>query len=160
VTSRILFKVSTPVAWTNHVGLVGWCGWAFASLGFAGDAKYKPPETNAAAERATDLKMLSLEVSHALSRESAKRRMELLIQRWERKYGLRSSWSGDTARLSGTILGISLQATLEVNDQSVRGEANDPGILFRNKAKKYLQEKLGLYLDPSKTPEGLEQSNS
>ncbi len=108
----------------------------------------------------TDLKMLSLEVSHALGRDSAKRRMELLIQRWERKYGLRSSWAGDTARLSGTILGISLQATLEVNDQSVRGEANDPGILFRHKAKKYLEEKLGLYLDPSKTPEGLEQGNS
>lgn len=109
---------------------------------------------------ATDLKMLSLEVSHALGREAAKRRMELLTKRWERKYGLRSTWAGDTARLSGTIMGISLQATLEVNDQSVRGQANDPGILFRNKATKYLEEKLGLYLDPSKTPEGLERSNS
>lgn len=144
----------------SHVGLVGWCGWAIASLGFAGDAKYKPQRQTQPQKGATDLKMLSLEVSHALGRESAKRRMELLIQRWERKYGLRSSWAGDTARLSGTILGISLQATLEVNDQSVRGEANDPGILLRSKAKKYLEEKLGLYLDPSKTPEGLEQSNS
>jgi putative polyhydroxyalkanoate system protein len=104
--------------------------------------------------------MLSLEVSHALGRESAKKRMELLIQRWARKYGLRSTWAGDTARLSGTIMGISLQATLEVNDQSVRGEASDPGILFRNKAKKYLEEKLCLYLDPFNTPEGLAQSNS
>jgi putative polyhydroxyalkanoate system protein len=104
--------------------------------------------------------MLSLEVAHALGRESAKKRMELLIQRWQQKYGLRSAWAGDTARLSGTIMGISLQATLEVNDQSVRGEASDPGILFRNKAKKYLEEKLSLYLDPSKSPEGLEQSNS
>jgi hypothetical protein len=42
----------------------------------------------------------------------------------------------------------------------VRGEASDPGILFRNKAKKYLEEKLGLYLDPFNTPEGLAQSNS
>ncbi len=106
------------------------------------------------------MKLLSLEVSHALGRELAKKRMELLIQRWERKYGLRSSWAGDTARLSGTVMGISLQATLEVSDQSVRGEASDPGILFRNKAKKYLEQKLGLYLDPSNTPEGLEQSSS
>ena len=106
------------------------------------------------------MKMLSLEVSHGLGRDSAKRRMELLIQRWERKYGLRSSWAGDTARLSGRIMGISLDATLQVNEQSVRGEATDPGMLLRNKAKKYLEEKLALYLDPSKTPEGLEQSQS
>lgn len=104
--------------------------------------------------------MLSLEVSHALDRDSAKKRMELLVQRWQRKYGLHSSWAGDTARLSGKIMGISLQATLEVNDQSVRGEASDPGILLRNKAKKYLEEKLALYLDPSKAPESLEQSDS
>jgi putative polyhydroxyalkanoate system protein len=117
-------------------------------------------EANAAQKGANDLKMLSLEVSHALGRESAKKRMELLTQRWERKYGLRSTWAGDTARLSGTIMGISLQATLEVNDQSVRGEASDPGILFRSKAKKYLEEKLASYLDPSKTPTGLEHSDS
>jgi hypothetical protein len=158
VTSRILFRrPDSRAGWTNDADLVGECSWAFASLGFAGDPKYKAPGGNQS-RKGHDLKMLSLEVSHALSREAAKRRMELLIQRWERKYGLRSTWVGDTARLSGTIMGIPLQATLEVSDQSVHGEANDPGMLFRHKAKKYLEEKLGWYLDPSKTPEGLEQS--
>jgi len=38
-------------AWTSLAGLVGECGRAFANLGFADDAKYKPLEAIAAAER-------------------------------------------------------------------------------------------------------------
>jgi len=115
---------------------------------------------SALAKGVTAVKMLNIEVPHALDRASAKQRMEMLTQRWQRKYGVRSSWEGDVARLDGKVLGISLQAVLEVNDTSVRGEASDPGALLRHKARKYLEEKLALYLDPSKTPEAIEKADS
>jgi hypothetical protein len=114
----------------------------------------------ALAKGVTQLKTLNIEVPHSLGRESAKQRMQMLVQRWERKYGVRSTWEGDAARLDGKVLGITLQATLEVEESSVRGQASDPGVLFRHKAKRYLEEKLALYLDPSKTPEAIEKADS
>ena len=106
------------------------------------------------------MKTLNIEVSHALGRASAKQRIEMLTQRWQRKYGVRSTWEGDIARLDGKVLGISLQAVIEVSEESVRGQASDPGVLFRHKAKRYIEEKLALYLDPSKTPETIEKADS
>lgn len=101
--------------------------------------------------------MLKFGVPHSLPRDQAKRRVEKLVSYWSAKYGLKAEWSGDSARLSGKAMGLPVQATLEVRDAGVEGEATDPGFLLRDRARKYLTEKFGAYLDPATPLEALKE---
>lgn len=94
---------------------------------------------------------LKFDVPHTLAKGEAKQRVEKLLGYWSHKYGVATQWAGDAARLSGKVMGISLDADLKVSDASVDGEATDPGFLLREKARKYLTEKFRDYLDPSKS---------
>jgi hypothetical protein len=94
---------------------------------------------------------IKLDIPHTLAKSEAKLRVEKLLGYWSNKYGVSTHWSGDAAKLSGKVMGISLAADLQVLDGKVDGEATDPGFLFRDKAKKYLTEKFAHYLDPKKT---------
>jgi hypothetical protein len=99
--------------------------------------------------------MLKFEVPHALTREEAKKRVEALLGYWGKKYGVKASWTGDSATMSGKAMGVTLDATLTVFDTRVGGEATDPGLLLRGQAQKYLTRKFGDYLDPKKSVEQL-----
>lgn len=94
-------------------------------------------------------KTFEFHVSHTLSRAEARARMEKLTAAWSR-HGVQSSWKGDEAQLDGKVLGMHLVATLRVTDTQVGGEASDPGMLLRGRAKTYLTEKFAHYLDPKK----------
>jgi Putative polyhydroxyalkanoic acid system protein (PHA_gran_rgn) len=94
-------------------------------------------------------KTFEFHVSHALPRGEARARIEKLTETWSR-HGVQSKWKGDEAELDGKVLGMHLVATLKVTDTQVGGEATDPGMLLRGKAKKYLTEKFAHYLDPKK----------
>jgi hypothetical protein len=91
---------------------------------------------------------MKLEVPHALAKDEARKRMEALLRYWTEKYGVQTTWSGDTATVSGKFVGMSLHANLVVDNAKVGGEASDPGLLFREKARKYLTRKFEDYLDP------------
>ena len=99
------------------------------------------------------MKMLKIEVPHRLSKEEALDRAKKLLGYWGTKYGIRSDWRGDTAHMDGKVMGISLKATLTISEGSVHGEASDPGLLLRNKARKYIEEKFAIALDPKHKPE-------
>ena len=94
--------------------------------------------------------MMKLEVPHPLPKEEARKRIAGLVAHWASKYGVKVDWTGDKAKVSGKVMGITLDANLEVGDKKVSGEAADPGFLFRDKAKKYLTQKLQDTLDPKK----------
>lgn len=96
--------------------------------------------------------MLKFEVEHGFSKDEAKKRVEALLRYWGDRYGVRSSWSGDRATLSGKAMGVSIDGSLEIGERSVGGEAADPGMLLRGQAKKYLTRKFSDYLDPKKDP--------
>jgi putative polyhydroxyalkanoic acid system protein len=99
---------------------------------------------------------IRLDVPHSLPKADAKQRVEKLLSYWAQKYGVAASWSGDSAKLSGKVMGISLAADLEVREGRVDADATDPGFLFREKAKKYLTDKFNHYLDPKKSLADLE----
>lgn len=99
--------------------------------------------------------MLNFEVPHSLPKEEARKRLEQLTQYWGGKYGMTSAWKGDEATLVGKVMGISINAKVTVSDSKVSGEATDPGMLFRGKAKQYLTHKLTSFLDPATTLEQL-----
>lgn len=92
---------------------------------------------------------VKFEVSHTLSKDEARRRVAQLVEYWASKYGVKVDWAGDAAKMVGKVMGMSLNANLEVHANKVSGEATDPGFLLRDKAKKYLQEKFASYLDPT-----------
>ncbi len=97
--------------------------------------------------------MLKFEVGHSLDREEARQRVAQLLDYWSAKYGVKSTWSGDQAHVSGKAMGLSFHADLEVTATKVGGEATDPGFLLRERARKYLAEKFASYLGPA-APEG------
>jgi Putative polyhydroxyalkanoic acid system protein (PHA_gran_rgn) len=99
--------------------------------------------------------MLKFEVPHLLSKDEALERAKKLLGYWGKKYGIHADWNGDTARMNGKVMGISLEATLTISDKAVQGEATDPGMLLRSKARKYLEQKFAVALDPNRKPEDL-----
>lgn len=99
--------------------------------------------------------MLKFEVPHSLNREEAVSRAKKLLEHWGSKYGVATRWDGDTAHIDGKVMGISLQANMTVTDKAVTGEATDPGMLLRGKARKYFEEKFAAAMDPSRKPEDM-----
>jgi hypothetical protein len=94
---------------------------------------------------------MKFEVSHSLPRDEARKRVEHLLQHWGTKYGVKSDWAENGARLNGKVMGINLDATFVITDKAIQGEGTDPGILLRGQAKSYLQKKFGAVLDPTKS---------
>ncbi|MGA9525619.1 MAG: polyhydroxyalkanoic acid system family protein [Myxococcaceae bacterium] len=99
--------------------------------------------------------MLKFEVPHGLSKDEALARAKKLLEYWGTKYGIASSWSGDTAKMNGKVMGITLEAEMTITQEKVSGEATDPGMLLRGKARRYLEEKFQWALDPSRKAEDL-----
>jgi hypothetical protein len=115
--------------------------------------------------------MLKFEVAHQLSKDEALMRAKKLLEHWGKKYGVSTTWTNDTAKLSGKVMGISLEGHIAklsgkvmgislaghmtITDKAVTGEATDPGMLLRNKARSYLEEKFRVALDPKRKPEEL-----
>jgi putative polyhydroxyalkanoic acid system protein len=94
---------------------------------------------------------MKFEVPNTLPKDEAKKRVELLLQYWGTKYGVKSDWAGDGAKLNGKVMGINLDASFTITDKAIQGEGTDPGMLLRGQAKAYLQKKFGAVLDPSKS---------
>jgi hypothetical protein len=92
---------------------------------------------------------MKFEVAHTLGKAEAKRRMEKLATHWAGKYGVKVAWSGDSAKLEGKVMGVTLDAILQITDGTVGGDANDPGLLMRGPAQKYLKQKFAEVLDPA-----------
>jgi hypothetical protein len=93
---------------------------------------------------------MKFEVSHSLSKDEAKQRVEQLLKYWSSKYGMKTTWSDAEAQVSGKVMGITLDARITITDKMVQGEGTDPGLLLRGKTKSYLQDKLSTVLDPKK----------
>lgn len=95
---------------------------------------------------------LRIDHTHAFSRTEARERMRALGDYLQNKHGLAVRWtSDDTAEIRGSYLVVQIEGSVSVSDGKVSFEGKDPGMLWRGKARDYLQNKLDKYLDP-KTP--------
>jgi hypothetical protein len=101
--------------------------------------------------------MLKFEVPSSLSVEDSKKRVTALLDYWGRKYGVKSTWAGEKATMTGKAMGVSIDGNLAVLATKVSGEAADPGMLLRGQAQKYLQRKFAEYLDPKKSLEDIKR---
>ncbi len=91
---------------------------------------------------------MHFEIHHSLPLTKALHRINLLTTYWSEKYGVLTRWSGPSAEVSGRVLGMKLDAHLEVKEKSVGGDVSDPGFFLRGTARSYLYRKFTTYLDP------------
>lgn len=91
---------------------------------------------------------LRFEVSHTFSREDARGRMQLLLDYWAERFGVKSRWDGDSAFVVGRVMGVPFTARLRLGEGIVDGEASDPGFLLRAAAYDYVSRKVRKYLHP------------
>ena len=97
-----------------------------------------------------------LSAPHRLELADARARLHALGDYLAGKYGLTINWtSEDEASISGSYLVVTIQGTLRLTPTVVTFSGKDPGMLWRGKAKDYLQRKLDKYLNPSTPLEAL-----
>jgi hypothetical protein len=95
------------------------------------------------------IERMQVEVPYEIASAEARRRMKALTDYWVKKYGVEARWTKGVAALSGTVLGVTFEATLRVGEKAAVIDAPDPGILFRQQVVGYLTRKLESYLaDP------------
>ena len=93
-----------------------------------------------------------------MSQEDAKARLVALGDYFKNKHGIDVAWSGDRASIKGKYMVVAIDGTLSFEGQKAVFEGKDPGFLWRNKAKDYLQNKLSTYLDPRTPLEDLKRT--
>ena len=92
---------------------------------------------------------MEIDFRYALSDEDARARREVLGQ-----YNRNNHRSQLTrvepprARFSGKYLVVKIDGELTVGSGMAQFRGEDPGFLWRNRAKDYIQSKLAKYLDP------------
>jgi hypothetical protein len=103
--------------------------------------------TRAAADD-PDRAALRFEVSHPFTRQDARTRMQLMLDYWAERFGVKSRWEGDSAFVAGRVMGVPFHARLRLGDGMVDGQASDPGFFLRGAAYDYVSKKLRKYLHP------------
>lgn len=99
---------------------------------------------------------MKIEIPHELKAADAKSRMKELGLYWEKKYGIKPSWTKDSAKVKGSIMGFSFDAVLDVAKEAVTLSGPEPNFLVRKKVIGYLEHKLKEYLDPDTSLKDLE----
>ena len=67
---------------------------------------------------------MKFQQEHSLSKDEAKKRLQALTSYWA-KYGVDVKWEGDSARFSGKVKGVQVDASMTVKDRLIDGEGSD-----------------------------------
>ena len=95
---------------------------------------------------------MEIDFPYALSDQDARSRLELLGAYLANRHGIRVTWLEEgRARFSGKYLVVKIDGELTLGNGHAQFRGEDPGFLWRNKAKDYIKGKLATYLDPAKT---------
>ena len=102
---------------------------------------------------------MEIDYRYALSDDDARSRLEILGQYLANKHGIQVTWLDRMrARFSGKYLVVKIDGELTVGNGQAQFRGEDPGFLWRNRAKDYIQGKLAKYLDPKAEPSQLPTS--
>lgn len=102
---------------------------------------------------------MEIDFRYALSDADARSRLEILAQYLGNKHGIQVTWMEPMkARFSGKYLVVKIDGELTVGNGQAQFRGEDPGFLWRNRAKDYIQGKLAKYLDPKADPAQLPTS--
>jgi hypothetical protein len=99
---------------------------------------------------------MEIDFSYALSDGDARSRLELLGKYLSNRHGIQVTWVDDArAKFHGKYLVVKIDGELTMGNGHARFRGEDPGFLWRGKAKSYIEGKLAKYLDPAATTSDL-----
>ena len=99
---------------------------------------------------------MEIDFPYSLSDPDARVRLELLGSYLANRHGIKVTWLDDgKARFSGKYLVVKIDGELTLGSGRARFKGEDPGFLWRNRARDYIQGKLAKYLDPAAQPSEL-----
>ena len=102
---------------------------------------------------------MEIDFKYALSDPDARARLELLGQYLQNKHGIKVSWVDEArAKFVGKYLVVKIDGELTIKNGLAQFRGEDPGFLWRGRAKDYIASKLEKYLDPTATPADLPTS--
>lgn len=96
---------------------------------------------------------MEIDFQYSLSDTDAKSRLEILGHYLGNRHGIKVTWVDDTrAKFSGKYLVVKIDGELTLGNGHAQFRGEDPGFLWRSRAKDYIHGKLAKYLDPSTEP--------
>jgi len=102
---------------------------------------------------------MEIDYPYSLSEDEARSRLQILGEYLSSRHGIKVTWVDATrARFSGKYLIVKIDGDLTLGNGHAQFKGEDPGFLWRNRAKEYIQSKLAKYLDPATTPSDLPTS--
>ena len=100
---------------------------------------------------------LQISSDHRFDTDAALERIQALTAYWQAKYGVDLKWRKNRCTIGGRVLGIGFEASIEVKAAHVMFEGPDPSFVIRRFVKRYLDHKLGQYMDPNTPVAELEE---
>jgi hypothetical protein len=92
---------------------------------------------------------MEIDFPYSLSDQDAQARLQILANYLANRHGIKVTWVDPTrAKFNGKYLVVKIDGELSMGSGHARFKGEDPGFLWRNRAKDYIQEKLATYLDP------------
>ncbi len=102
---------------------------------------------------------MEIDFPYELTDQDARGRLEILGKFLANKHGIQVTWiEADKARFTGKYLVVRIEGELTLGGGRARFRGEDPGFLWRGKAKEYIQRKLATYLDPKTAADQLPTS--
>jgi len=102
---------------------------------------------------------MEIDFPYELSDQDARSRLELLGQYLANRHGIQVTWLETAkARFTGKYLVVRIDGELTLGGGRAKFRGEDPGFLWRGRAKDYIQRKLATYLDPKNAPDELPTS--
>lgn len=100
-----------------------------------------------------------IDYEHGLETDEARERLRALGDYLSNKHGIGVTWEGDdSARVHGKYLVVTIEGRMSLEPGVVRFSGKDPGMLWRGKAKDYLNGKLAKYMNPATAVDDLPRS--
>jgi len=95
---------------------------------------------------------MEIDFPYELSDQDARDRLDILGKYLANKHGIAVTWlEPSKARFAGKYLVVRIEGEITLGNGHARFRGEDPGFLWRGRAKEYIHDKLATYLDP-KTP--------
>lgn len=102
---------------------------------------------------------MEIDFPYALSDQDARTRLEILGKYLANKHGITVSWLDEgRAQFTGKYLVVRIHGELTLKNGKAQFRGEDPGFLWRSRAKDYIEKKLQKYLDPKAVPSELPTS--
>jgi hypothetical protein len=91
---------------------------------------------------------MRIEENHSFTPDEAQQRLKILVDGWQKKYGVSATWSGNAVQVNGKAMGVTIDAKVTVEAGKIVADGKDPGLLLRGAAVGYLKKKFAEYFDP------------